>query len=89
MEGEHSHRWVARVTPRPGTTIDDLLGLNLGLDVWERRDTSIVVAATEAVLAELERRRMGHVERVSTVSDYVARQVGGSAEGGGTEGDPK
>ena len=89
MDATNRRRWVARITPRLGTTVDDLLAMNLGLDVWERQEGSIVVAATDADLVELERRRVGNVERVSTVSDFVARRAAGSADGGETEGGPR
>jgi hypothetical protein len=55
--------WVARVTPLPGLGVPDLLGLPLGLDVWERHAAFLVVAAPESRLAELERRRLARVER--------------------------
>jgi hypothetical protein len=58
--------WVARVTPLPGLGVPDLLGLSLGLDVWERHAAFLVVAAPESRLAELERRRLATVERWTT-----------------------
>jgi hypothetical protein len=36
-------RWVARLTADSAADIDALLGLSLGLDVWERHDDSLVV----------------------------------------------
>jgi len=54
--------WVARLTPMPSISIDVLLETNWGLDVWERRADAIVVAASEAQLSELERRRLARVE---------------------------
>lgn len=60
-------RWVARLTPAPSVTLAELLAIPLGLDVWERRADELVVAASEATLAEVERRRLAHVERISTV----------------------
>lgn len=45
----------------------------LGLDVWERRDDSLIVAASEAQLAELERRRLAWVERLP---DTIGRDNG-------------
>lgn len=67
-------RWIARLAPSAGTTVDDVLGLPLGLDVWERHADSLVVAATEAQLAEIERRRLAAVERIETVAEFLARQ---------------
>ena len=62
-------RWVARLTPAPSVKLADLLGMPLGLDIWERRPEELVVAASDAVLAEVERRRLARVERMSRVSD--------------------
>ena len=66
-------RWVARLTPLPSSSIDTLLALPLGLDVWERHATGLVVVASEAQLAELECRRLAQVTRLSTVTDYLAQ----------------
>ena len=66
-------RWVARVTPMPQDSIEALLQMPLGLDVWERHADALIVAADEAQLAELERRRLAQVERLSTVADFQAR----------------
>jgi hypothetical protein len=38
--------------------------------VWERHPDSLVVAATQAQLGELERRGIAHVERWSTRERY-------------------
>jgi hypothetical protein len=64
---------VARVTPESGSSVARLLGMPLGLDVWERHADFLVVAAPESRLAELERRRLAQVDRWATVADYVAR----------------
>jgi hypothetical protein len=66
-------RWVARLSPMPNSSVDAVLGMPLGLDVWERHADMLVVAATEAQLAELERRRLARVERLSTVTEFQAR----------------
>jgi hypothetical protein len=50
-----------------------LLDLPLGLDVWERHPSSLVVAAPEGVLADLERRGLARVDRWATREDYEAR----------------
>jgi hypothetical protein len=62
--------WIARLTPSAGSSVDQLLTVPLGLDVWERHADSLVVAATEAQLGELERRGMAEVERWSTREQY-------------------
>ena len=64
--------WVARVTPAAGRSVATLLGLPLGLDVWERQADALVVAAPESRLCELERRRLAHVERWGTPTEYLA-----------------
>ena len=64
---------VARVTPEAGSSVARLLGMPLGLDVWERHADFLVVAAPESRLAELERRRLAHVERWATATQYQAQ----------------
>ncbi len=64
---------VARVHPAPEVGVDGLLALSLGLDVWERGPDHLLVAATEAQLAELERRRLAAVERLGTRAQYESR----------------
>lgn len=71
-------RWIARVTPSVSTSLEALLDLPLGLDVWERDANGLIVAATEAQLDELERRRLARVERLSTAAEYAARWRGAS-----------
>jgi hypothetical protein len=53
--------------------VDGLLALPLGLDVWERGPDHVLAAATEDQLAELERRRLAVVERVSSREAYESR----------------
>jgi hypothetical protein len=65
--------WIARLTPVAGGSVAGLLALPLGLDVWERHPGFLVVAAPESRLAELERRRLATVERVTTTVEYVAQ----------------
>ncbi len=72
--------WVARITPAAGHSVATLLGLSLGLDVWERQADALVVAAPESRLLELERRRLAHVERWGTPTDYRARRRSRSAD---------
>jgi hypothetical protein len=78
-------RWVARLTADSAADIDALLGLSLGLDVWERHEASLVVAASEAQLRELERRRLVRVDRLTTQAEFEGRARGGphSGEEGG------
>ena len=71
--GEGDEPVVARVTPESGSSVARLLGMPLGLDVWERHADFLVVAAPESRLAELERRRLARVDRWATAAEYVAR----------------
>lgn len=64
---------IARLRPAPDVGVDGLLALSLGLDVWERGRDHLLVAATEAQLAELERRRLATVERLGTRAQYEFR----------------
>jgi hypothetical protein len=64
--------WIARLTPVTGG-VAALLATPLGLDVWERGTDHLVVMATERQLAELERRRLARVERLSTPDQYISR----------------
>ncbi len=64
---------VARVTPETGSSVARLLGLPLGLDVWERHAEFLVVAAPDSRLGELERRRLARVDRLTTAAQYLAR----------------
>jgi hypothetical protein len=75
-------RWVAKLTADSAAEIDALLGLSLGLDVWERHDDSLVVAASEAQLRELERRRLVRVDRLATQAEFEGRAPGGPPSGG-------
>ncbi len=72
--GEGDEPVVARVTPESGGSVARLLGMPLGLDVWERHADFLVVAAPESRLAELERRRLARVDRWATAAEYVARE---------------
>jgi len=65
--------WIARLTPTVSSSIELLLTVPVGLDVWERHPDSLVVAATEEQLVELERRRLAEVERWSTRGEFEAR----------------
>jgi hypothetical protein len=68
--------WIARLTPTGDSSVEQLLGMPLGLDVWERHPDSLVVAATEAQLVELERRQLAEVERWSTREEFEAEARG-------------
>ena len=65
-------RRVARLTPLSGLAVDDVLNMPLGLDVWERDDEALVVAADEGQLSELERRHIARVEYLSAFGDPSA-----------------
>jgi hypothetical protein len=66
-------RWVVRLTPPPGQTIDDLLRIPLSLDVWQREQDALVAAVPAMALRELERRRLACVERLGTTAEYEER----------------
>jgi hypothetical protein len=70
---ESENRWVARLTPTATSSIDVLLALPMGMDVWERHGDVLVVAASEAQLSELEHRRLAHVQRLSTQAEFEAK----------------
>ena len=76
-------RWVAKLTADSAADIDALLGLSLGLDVWERHADSLVVVASQAQLLELERRRLVQVDRLATQAEFEARARGGGAQSAG------
>lgn len=80
-------RWVARLTPTPTTSIEMLLGMSLGLDVWERRADRLIVAASQWQLAELERRRLAEVERLYTVAEFIRRSLERPDPQGGQSGE--
>jgi hypothetical protein len=69
--GENEQTWIARLTPLSGGGVPALLALPLGVDVWERHPSFLVVAASESRLAELERRRLARVDRLVTTERYV------------------
>ena len=79
---DHGVRWVAKLTATSAADIDALLGLSLGLDVWERHGESLVVAASEAQLLELERRDLVRVDRLATQAEFEARASGGPDSAG-------
>ncbi|TDD42438.1 hypothetical protein [Saccharopolyspora elongata] len=78
--------WIARVTPPENGEMRELLARARGLDVWERRADMLIVAADELVLAELERRGIGHVERLLPLAEFEerARHRAEGAEGEGS-----
>jgi hypothetical protein len=63
-------RWVVRLRPISGRSVDDLLRLPMALDVWQRETDALVAAISESTLQELERRRLVHIERIRPASDY-------------------
>ena len=66
-------KWVVRLHPPAGHDVDTLLKLPFSLDVWQRDASALVVAASEATLNELERRKLARVDRICTVADYQRR----------------
>jgi hypothetical protein len=76
MAAASDTRWVARLHPPAGGTVDALLRLPYALDVWQREATSLVVAASETTLSEIERRRLARVDRISPTADFVRRAEG-------------
>lgn len=76
-----SERWVARVRPTETIGIDALLHLPLGLDVWERGESELIVAASDAQLRDLERRQLAKVERLSTIEEYTAEAQAEGVQG--------
>lgn len=70
---ESENRWIVQLTPTANSSVDVLLALPIGLDVWERHDDALVVVASEAQLSELEHRRLAHIERISGLAEFEAR----------------
>jgi hypothetical protein len=65
--------WIVRLSPGPGGTVDDLLAMPYSLDVWQRDANSLVAAAPEATLVEIERRNLACVERMGTAAEFAAQ----------------
>jgi len=63
-------RWVVRLRPMGGRSVDDLLRLPFSLDVWQRETGALVAAVSESTLQELERRRLAHIERIRSTADF-------------------
>ena len=74
--------WIARLTPAPGWSVADLLGMRMGLDVWERHPDWLVVAAPDSRLTELERRRLATVDRLTSTARYLAQEQDRTQPGG-------
>jgi len=79
-------RWLVRLTPVAGRTVDDLLKFPLSLDVWEREADAVVAAASEQTIAEIERRRIAGVERLRTIADLESGAPSSDRLGGQPEG---
>jgi len=73
--------WIARLTPAQAVNLNAVLDLSLGLDVWERRPDSLVVAATDLQLSEIERRRLARVEKLCTLAEFRSRANHNPEEG--------
>lgn len=79
--------WIARLTPVAGRDVSELLALPLGLDVWERHPGSLVVAAPESRLVEVERRFLARVERWGSREQYERMQGRSEGDSRGAEGE--
>lgn len=79
---EKETRWIARLTQSQNFNLDELLELASGLDIWERHADYLVVAGSDLQLSEIERRGVGHVERIETIDEFQKRmrQRGETAE---------
>ena len=86
MAGRATVRWLVRLTPRAGRTVDDLLKVPLSLDVWQREADALVAAASEQTIAELERRRIAGVERLRRIADLESDVPGPDRLDGQPEG---
>ena len=86
MAGRATVRWLVRLTPLAGRTVDDLLKVPLSLDVWQREADALVAAASEQTIAELERRRIAGVERLRTIADLESGAPGSDRLDGRPEG---
>jgi hypothetical protein len=80
-------RWLVRLSPAAGRTVDDLLKAPLSLDVWERDADAVVAVASEQTIVELERRKMAGVERLRTIADLESSAAASDRLDGQT-GDP-
>jgi hypothetical protein len=76
MAGRATVRWLVRLTPPAGRTVDDLLKVPLSLDVWQRDADAVVAAASEQTITELERRRLASVERLRIIADLESGAAG-------------
>ena len=65
--------WVARLTPVASLTVDTLLTILSGVDVWERHSDALIVAASDVQLGEIERRQLAQVEKLCTVAEFLTR----------------
>jgi|tagenome__1003787_1003787.scaffolds.fasta_scaffold19259386_2 hypothetical protein len=66
-------KWLVRLSPVPGGTVDDLLQMPYALDVWQRDETSLVASAPHATLVEIERRKLARVERMGPTEEFAAQ----------------
>jgi hypothetical protein len=71
---DQESRWVVRLTPLAGTSLDLVLNSSIGLDVWESRADLIVAAATDLQLLEIKRRRLAEVEKLYSVAEFLSRR---------------
>ena len=65
---------MARRADPPGAPKSrGLLSLPVGLDVWEHRGTTLVVAADAAQLEDLERRQVATVVWLSPADEFIGQ----------------
>ena len=64
-------RWIVRLRPIEGRTVDALLRLPFALDVWEREGGALVVSTDNSTLQQIEQRKLAHVQRICLTADYV------------------
>ena len=53
MAAHATVRWVVRLTPFAGSTVDDLLKIPLSLYVWQLEADAIVAVVSKQTIAEL------------------------------------
>jgi carboxypeptidase T len=81
MMSDKQTRWVARLTPMPNGSIDALLDMPLGLDVWEVKPDHVILRAAEAQAERLQ--HMGyHVEQVHLTERYLSTFATAAATAG-------
>jgi hypothetical protein len=70
MSGISDPKWVVRLHPVAGGSVERLLRLPYALDIWQREHGAVVASVPESTLGELERRKLARVERIRPTADY-------------------